>query len=366
MALINEIQLKSKEIIVDSYSMSVGELISLYKDGDLDIHPEFQRFFRWTDSQKTRLIESLLLNIPIPPIFVSQNENGVWEIVDGLQRVSTILHFVGCYKNNDGNLEAPLVLEGTDFLPSLEGKTFEKRNDDDENAFGIEERRYLKRAKISLIILKKESDISGKYELFQRLNTGGTSLSDQEVRNCIMLMENKDLFYKIQELSNYQNFLDTLRVNHRLMKERFELELITRFLCLRTENPEQVRNKDFSDYLDKRIVNLFNSPEWNVDNEIEIFKRTFDIINREMSDNAFCKYMQDDDRFKGSLITPAFEIIAIGLGRRDGHLPDGFNLLEQTKKFWRELPQTVPWKGKSATDRVPQMFELASSFYGQD
>ena len=63
MALIDEIELKSKEIITDSYSMSVGEVISMYNEGDLDIHPEFQRFFRWTLSQKSRLIESFLLNL---------------------------------------------------------------------------------------------------------------------------------------------------------------------------------------------------------------------------------------------------------------------------------------------------------------
>ena len=81
MALLDEIELKSKEIITDSYSMSVGEIISMYNDGDLDIHPEFQRFFRWKDSQKSRLIESFLLNFLVPPIFVYQRSDGVWDTV---------------------------------------------------------------------------------------------------------------------------------------------------------------------------------------------------------------------------------------------------------------------------------------------
>ncbi|MBW4517427.1 MAG: DUF262 domain-containing protein [Timaviella obliquedivisa GSE-PSE-MK23-08B] len=66
-----EIDSKRQEIRSDGYSMSIGEWISLYEDGEIDIHPEFQRFFRWTNYQKTSLIESLLLGIPIPPIFVS-------------------------------------------------------------------------------------------------------------------------------------------------------------------------------------------------------------------------------------------------------------------------------------------------------
>ena len=128
MSLIEEINSKSKEISTDKYSMSIGEIISMYKDGDLDIHPEFQRFFRWTNSQKTKLIESFLLNIPVPSVFVSQREDGIWDVVDGLQRLSTILQFVGIYKDEHGNILEPICLEATDMLPSLNGKFYETSN----------------------------------------------------------------------------------------------------------------------------------------------------------------------------------------------------------------------------------------------
>lgn len=90
MSLQDEISLRASQIYRESYQMSIGELINLYKDGELDIHPEFQRVFRWSDYQKTKLIESIMLNIPIPPIFVSQNEEGVWDVIDGVQRLSLI------------------------------------------------------------------------------------------------------------------------------------------------------------------------------------------------------------------------------------------------------------------------------------
>ena len=76
MLLQEEIDTQRKEIRTDYYSMSVGEWISLYEKDEIDIHPEYQRFFRWTDSQKTLLIESILLGIPIPPIYVAQREDG--------------------------------------------------------------------------------------------------------------------------------------------------------------------------------------------------------------------------------------------------------------------------------------------------
>jgi len=81
-----------KEIRTDGYAMSIGEWISLYENKEIDIHPEFQRFFRWSINQKSNLIESILLGIPIPTIFVSQRKDGVWDVVDGLQtEVSEII-----------------------------------------------------------------------------------------------------------------------------------------------------------------------------------------------------------------------------------------------------------------------------------
>ena len=102
-----------RTISSDGYPMSVGELTNLYRDGELLIRPEFQRFFRWTSLQKSRLVESLLLGIPLPSIFVAQTEKGTWELVDGLQRVSTILQLQGELKGEDGKRLPPLILEET-------------------------------------------------------------------------------------------------------------------------------------------------------------------------------------------------------------------------------------------------------------
>ena len=102
MSLDQEIKERRTEIHSDGYPMSIGEIMNLYRDGELDIHPEFQRYYRWSDEQKSRLIESLLLGIPIPSIFVSQREDGVWDVIDGLQRLSTILEFAGELQDSAG------------------------------------------------------------------------------------------------------------------------------------------------------------------------------------------------------------------------------------------------------------------------
>ena len=191
MSLQDEIIEKSSKIYRDSYQMSIGELINLYRDGEMDIHPEFQRVFRWSDAQKTRLIESIMLNIPIPSIFVSQNEQGVWDVIDGVQRLSTIFQFVGFFKDDAGVKLAPLKLLKTDYLPSFEDMLWDNK-ENPEKSFNKEQQLAFKRSRIDVIIVKKESDPNTKYELFQRLNTGGTSLSDQEVRNCLIIMTNRD------------------------------------------------------------------------------------------------------------------------------------------------------------------------------
>ena len=124
-----EIDTMSKSIKTDSYPMSIGELSALYKDGDLNISPIYQRMFRWDIEQQSALIESILLQIPIPPIYVYQSEDGKWNLIDGQQRLSSIFKFMGILKKDkqdDEETNKELfereALTKTKFLPALEGK----------------------------------------------------------------------------------------------------------------------------------------------------------------------------------------------------------------------------------------------------
>ena len=84
--LAEEITSAQRLVRTDAYQMSIGEIVSMYDNREIIIDPDFQRLFRWNISQKSKLIESLLLGIPLPPIFVFEKENGSWELIDGLQR----------------------------------------------------------------------------------------------------------------------------------------------------------------------------------------------------------------------------------------------------------------------------------------
>ena len=214
--LLKELSEGRKEIKTDSYSMSIGELLNLYTEGELQLDPAYQRLFRWSDEQKSNFIESILLGIPIPPIFVAQKEGGKWSVVDGVQRISSILQLTGDLKNKE-----PLTLTTTRKLPSLEGFTWLTLPDDIK--------RILKRSKFGINIILTENSIQAQYELFQRLNTGGLHLEPQEIRNCLIIMLSEPFYDKINDLKTYTNYKSTLPLSDEKFKIEHHMELILRY-----------------------------------------------------------------------------------------------------------------------------------------
>lgn len=239
MNLDEQIQENAASVQTVSYSMSVSELVAMYRDNELDLHPEFQRFFRWSLEQKSRLIESLLLGIPIPPIFVSERDDAKWDVIDGLQRISTIFELMGELKDENGDFFPQLTLTRTDYLDKLEGACWHHENPD----IGLSDtsKIRIKRARMDINIVKSTSDEEVKYEVFQRLNTGGSLATDQEIRNCLMLMTNRDYFKWVKKLSEYENFRGCLSLSDRSIEEAFDIELVIRFIIFISKTIDELR-----------------------------------------------------------------------------------------------------------------------------
>src|SRR6266436_10388115 len=109
-----EIEDAQRLVKTDAYTLSVGEIVNMYKDKELIVNPDFQRLFRWEIGQKSKLIESILLGIPVPSIFVFEKKDSTWELIDGLQRISTLLEFMGLLKDpGTGHLKPPTAMVGT-------------------------------------------------------------------------------------------------------------------------------------------------------------------------------------------------------------------------------------------------------------
>jgi hypothetical protein len=361
-----EIDKKRQEIRQDSYSMSIGELMSLYERKEIEIHPEFQRFFRWNDYQKTRLIESIILGFPIPPIFVSQREDGVWDVVDGLQRLSTICQFIGILQDENENVLAPLILKETKYLPSLKGKKWEDP-DRPEGSLTVAQRLSIKRSKINVNILEKESDPSAKYELFQRLNTGGSIATSQEIRNCIIVSFNPDLYQWIKALSNDANFQSCIALNEKSMEEQYDLEILSRFLVLRSIDESDLKGLgDVDSFFTERMVKIAEDKNYDREEEERAFKLTFKLLNDSAGADSFRKYNIKNKKFSGGFLLAPFEAVALGIAYNHEKYTNekNSNIKDKIIALWEHEEFTsVFGRGKDASTRLPKLIPFGRKFF---
>jgi Protein of unknown function DUF262 len=355
MALQEEIDKTRAEIRSDGYAISVSEWMSIYEKGELDIHPEFQRFFRWSLRQKSRLIESLLLGIPIPQIFVAQRADGVWDVVDGLQRLSTIFEFAGILLDEKKKRLPPLTLEATTYLPGLGNRRWEDAKHPDQS-LTTAQRLLIKRAKISVSIILKESDEMAKYELFQRLNTGGSMLSDQEVRNSILVMMNPNLYKWIRNLSRDEHFKTCVALSERPIDEQYDMELVLRFVVFRRMPPTELKTiGDVGEFLTEKAKALAQDKSFDYEEEGAAFRETFALLASTLEDNAFRRYDKSKQRFVGAFSVSAFEAIAIGMGYNPNTAAENPDTVEKkVKTMWadKEFVENSG-SGVRASSRIP-------------
>lgn len=170
-----------KDIIVNSDSYSISDLMRMIEVGDIEIAPRFQRNFVWDKTRQSRLIESIFLGLPLPAIYLSEYDDGRMTIVDGLQRISTIRDF----------MSNKLRLCNMEYFDFFNGKTF-----DELNLPGLQLRRF-HRTQITCFKIDYRSPNQLKYDLFRRLNTGGKALNDQEIRNCLSRSNVQDTLYNM-------------------------------------------------------------------------------------------------------------------------------------------------------------------------
>lgn len=310
----SQIESASRSIFTDSYSMSIGELMSMYRDKEIDVHPEFQRSFRWEIEQKSALIESILLGIPMPPIFIFHRADGIWDVIDGQQRLSTIFQFAGIYEDEKGETQPKIELVKTKFLPALDGIVWEDQ-DPEKYQLTAPQRLLIRRAKIDIKLLKASSDTSAKYDLFQRLNSGGSHLTPQEVRTCLIIMENKTFFDCLLRMSKNNDFKSTLPLTERAINEQEDLEFVIRFIVARNCSTDSMP-RSLHEHLDASIITLIRDPNFDIEQEISIFNRTFSLLNRQFQSDSFKRYNLEKQMFEGAITISAFETLAPAISKK--------------------------------------------------
>lgn len=349
----SELKAARRTISTDSYPMSVGELTNMYTDGDLIIRPPFQRLFRWNDDQKSRLIESILIGIPLPSIFVAQDEDGRWELVDGLQRISTLLQLQGLLDQTDF---PALALTSTKYLPSLGGLVWE--HDDDAKALTPAQRRDIKRAKIDLKIVQRESNPQTKFDLFQRLNSFGSKLSSQEIRNAQLVGVNSEFVEWLTSLAAHESFATLTRLPENLVRQKYDEELVLRFLYLHEKSDDEIRGiRNFQDGLETFSIELAISFSDTYKAEAErIFRDTFDRL-AAADEKILGRWDATKQDFKGGFLNSSFEALAVSLGYllRE-NIDTRSDLRACAIEFW-DLPQMTARfaTGKSTEARLSSM-----------
>lgn len=205
-----EIPREVRNLTTQAYDKSVSDIIRMISDKDLVLDPDYQRNYVWDNKKASKLIESIILNVPIPVIYVSEESDSSWSVIDGLQRLNSLKRFFeGRYK-----------LSGLEVLHEL--------NKCDFKSLPSKASRMLKNGLLRIVMVTADSNEDIKYDIFMRLNTGSVHLNEQELRNCLYRGKFNTF---LQEEAKKQEWLDMLGIgeSHKRMVDR---ELLLRFLAL--------------------------------------------------------------------------------------------------------------------------------------
>ncbi len=202
-----------ERIRIHTKSYSLRHVVDMIDDKDLDIAPDFQRRFVWTPRQQSRLIESLLLGIPLPSFYFNENTDGHLQVVDGVQRLTTIFRYVK---------QTSFRLRDIVYLTDLENQKFQ----DLETVF----RRRLNGSQIVAHVIDPQTPYRVKFDIFQRINTGGTPLSSQEIRHCMSKHQSREFLKKLVNEESFIAATSGSLAEHVRMADR---EMALRFIGFR-------------------------------------------------------------------------------------------------------------------------------------
>ncbi len=265
------------EIFVENKPFSLKQIIDLINEGDIDLSPEFQRNFVWDKTRQSRLIESILLGLPLPAIYLSQYKDGTLTIVDGLQRLTTIKKF----------MEDELVLNNLEYLSECNGK---KKSQLSDVLSPLRMRRF-GQTQIMCFVIDYRSPNELKFDLFKRLNTGGKPLNNQEIRNCL---SKPKLQRALHTMTTSEEFLTA--TTYSLKRRRMaDLEAALRFMYFYDQYSENNPIGDYNgnmDYtLDKYVDELNNKEDFT--EYIEAYQHAMKLAYELFGEYTFRKVYTD-------------------------------------------------------------------------
>ncbi|KAA6327937.1 hypothetical protein EZS27_023114 [termite gut metagenome] len=248
------------KIKVSSKQFSIKLIKEMIDSDDIDLNPDFQRNFVWNSIQKSRLIESILLRIPLPMFYFSEDEEGKISVIDGLQRLTTINDFM----NNK------FPLRGLEYLGST-CKDRYYRDDNDKKGLDAKYSRWFNMTQISGNVIDPTSPLKVKYDIFKRINTGGKPLNNQEIRNCLAgkgLRETlKEMVFSIEFKKATDRSIKPTRMD--------DQEVALRFILFHRLLSSDATLENYTGYmdesLDKLTDDLVKSKKEDLSNYVSLF-----------------------------------------------------------------------------------------------
>lgn len=270
-----EIEKNNRNIIWQPKDFSIREFLSMKSYKEIDLQPKYQRNFVMNQKQSSRLIESILMNVPIPVIYLNEEKDWTYSVIDWQQRLTSFLTFI---EEKLFETNKPFKLIWLNILKELNWKTFSQLEKDNQNK--------IKTTTLHTIIIKKESNEDIKFEIFERLNTWSIKLNEDEIRNTVYRwkymdllseLENNELFHKLVRKDNYKN-----RMIYRWM--------ILRFFSLYEKSYLNYK-PSIKQFSNKHLREFRNLSDEKVKEYKEIFKNTTELVYSVFGYNAFRRYI---------------------------------------------------------------------------
>ena len=281
----------SRQVMADSSDPTISSLMERIADGEIDLHPSFQRGYVWDCVKASRLVESVLLKIPLPVVYLAEEADSRCSVIDGQQRLTSLYSFVrGEFPSGE-----KFVLRGLTCFDDLNGKSFSR--------LPTKFQRAIKNYAIRVITFSNGGDPNLKFNVFERLNTGAVALNDQELRNCIYRGRYNELLTELAGESKFRKLLG-LKAGDRRMKD---IELVLRFAAF-YHTPYYDYKPPIKRFLNEEMRSHCDIGEKDAKNLKSAFKNALDLVSSVFGVNQAFKrfYPGKEGRCDGAWETKKF------------------------------------------------------------
>lgn len=294
------------DVVTWGTDWTMGTIVDLINREKIDLNPEMQRREVWNNTKKSRLIESILLNIPIPQIILAERKEkkGTYMVIDGKQRLLSIIQFLNSLPAYENKSESKLTLQDLEVIPSLNGKT--AYDIYTENTDSLDYIDSFENQTIRTIIIKNWESVEILYAVFNRLNTGTVALSAQELR--MTLFPGPFMNYAIK-VSSSKRVLNLLKLDKEDSRMR-DVELVVRYYSFKLFlGNYDGKLKSFFDYTVKNLNETWERREDEIKKEFDNLESSIDLCKKIFEDNAFKVYDPDMNQYKRQFNKSAYDLL---------------------------------------------------------